>query len=158
MLPAKYHGLAAKEQWSLNLSWPPLKPDFVLSLVALKAQSLLPQQQRTRAGHSNPLPMRSWTASQAGGTHIFQKQRHGRLRDYSNGEVINIEGMDFLSHQPESWLSIQEDNNTLVTQVKDLHELTWVQKKVAVKGVPLPEIRRTVQVEIQLLGANIKPR
>ncbi|KAG7337016.1 hypothetical protein IV203_003346 [Nitzschia inconspicua] len=108
--------LRLKNGRSLNSSWPPSKPDFVLSLVALKAQSLLPQQQLTRAGRSNPLPMRSWTALQTGGTHISQKQRHGRLRDCSNGEVINIEGMDFLSHQPESWLSIQEDNITLVTQ------------------------------------------
>ncbi|KAG7343102.1 hypothetical protein IV203_021047 [Nitzschia inconspicua] len=73
-------------------------------------------------------------------------------RDNKNGEVINIEGMDFLSQQPESWLSIQDDNNTLVAQGKHLHELTWVQKKVAVKGVPLPEIRRTV--EAALRGTN----
>ncbi|KAG7338736.1 SWIM zinc finger domain protein [Nitzschia inconspicua] len=73
-------------------------------------------------------------------------------RDNKNGEVINIEGMDFLSQQPESWLLIQDDNNTLVAQGKHLHELTWVQKKVAVKGVPLPEIRRTV--EAALRGTN----
>ncbi|KAG7368905.1 MULE transposase domain containing protein [Nitzschia inconspicua] len=73
-------------------------------------------------------------------------------RDNKNGEVINIEGMDFLSEQPESWLSIQDDNNTLVAQGKHLHELTWVQKKVAVKGVPLPEIRMTVEAAIR--GTN----
>ncbi|KAG7350225.1 hypothetical protein IV203_009585 [Nitzschia inconspicua] len=73
-------------------------------------------------------------------------------RDNKNGEVINIEGMDFLSEQPESWLSIQDDNNTLVAQGKHLHELTWVQKKVALKGVPLPEIRMTVETAIR--GAN----
>ncbi|KAG7362290.1 hypothetical protein IV203_025956 [Nitzschia inconspicua] len=61
-------------------------------------------------------------------------------RDYRSGEVINIEGMDFLTQQPESWLSMQDDSNTLVTQCKQLHELTWVRKKVAVKGVPMPEI------------------
>ncbi|KAG7339349.1 hypothetical protein IV203_025578 [Nitzschia inconspicua] len=64
-------------------------------------------------------------------------------RDYKNGDVINIEAIDLLSQQPEPWLSIQDDNNTLVTEEKPLHELTWVQKKVAVKGVPLPDIRRT---------------
>ncbi|KAG7372707.1 hypothetical protein IV203_018850 [Nitzschia inconspicua] len=74
-------------------------------------------------------------------------------RDYRSGEAINIEGMDFLMQQPESWLSMEDDNNTLVTQCKQLHELTWVQKKVAVKGVPLPEIRRTVVAELH--GRNM---
>ncbi|KAG7357897.1 SWIM zinc finger domain protein [Nitzschia inconspicua] len=38
-------------------------------------------------------------------------------------EAAKNEGMDFLMQQPESWLSMQEDNNTLVTQCKQLHEL-----------------------------------
>ncbi|KAG7357921.1 hypothetical protein IV203_014537 [Nitzschia inconspicua] len=53
----------------------------------------------------------------------------------------------------KSWLSMQEDKNTLVTQCKQLHDLTWVQKKVAVKGVPLPEIGWTVVAELH--GRNM---
>ncbi|KAG7350067.1 hypothetical protein IV203_012664 [Nitzschia inconspicua] len=48
---------------------------------------------------------------------------------------------------------MEDDNNTLVTQCEQLHELTWIQKKVAAKGVPLPEIRRTVVAELH--GKNM---
>ncbi|KAG7339132.1 hypothetical protein IV203_020075 [Nitzschia inconspicua] len=86
-------------------------------------------------------------------TQVFDSMMaDGFERDYRSGEVINIEGMDFLSQQPESWLSLQDDNNTLETQGKHLHESTCVQKEVALKGVPLPEIRRTV--EAGLHGMN----
>ncbi|KAG7373839.1 SWIM zinc finger domain protein [Nitzschia inconspicua] len=51
-------------------------------------------------------------------------------RDHSNGECIFVHGMDFLSQQPESWLSIEDDNNGMVTQAKQLYQLTWIQKRV----------------------------
>ncbi|KAG7340137.1 SWIM zinc finger domain protein [Nitzschia inconspicua] len=61
-------------------------------------------------------------------------------RDHSNGECIFVHGMDFLSQQPESWLSIEDDNNGMVIQAKQLYQLTWIQKRVVVKGLPLPEL------------------
>ncbi|KAG7369893.1 MULE transposase domain containing protein [Nitzschia inconspicua] len=64
-------------------------------------------------------------------------------RDHSNGECIYVHGMDFLSQKPESWLSIEDDNNEMVIQAKHLHQLTWIQKRVVVKGLPLPELHAT---------------
>ncbi|KAG7353041.1 hypothetical protein IV203_009089 [Nitzschia inconspicua] len=64
-------------------------------------------------------------------------------RKHSEGECVCVDGMEFLSQQPESWLSIEDGSNEMVIQAKHLHDLTWVQKRVVVKGLPLPEIRRT---------------
>ncbi|KAG7349859.1 hypothetical protein IV203_012456 [Nitzschia inconspicua] len=51
--------------------------------------------------------------------------------------------MDFLSQKPELWLSIEDDNNEMVMQAKHFHQLTWIQKRVVVKGLPLPELHAT---------------
>ncbi|KAG7340906.1 hypothetical protein IV203_024449 [Nitzschia inconspicua] len=64
-------------------------------------------------------------------------------RDHSNGECIYVHGMDFLSQKPELWLSIEDDNNEMVMQAKHFHQLTWIQKRVVVKGLPLPELHAT---------------
>jgi len=55
-------------------------------------------------------------------------------------EVLDVDGMEFLSNPPVSWLSIEDDTNPMVIQAKHLHQLTWVEKRVAVKGTPLPGV------------------
>ncbi|KAG7345449.1 hypothetical protein IV203_032980 [Nitzschia inconspicua] len=45
----------------------------------------------------------------------------------------------------DSWSSIQDYENPKVMEAKLLYELTWVQGKVAVKGMPLPDIDSSEQ-------------
>ncbi|KAG7358499.1 hypothetical protein IV203_015088 [Nitzschia inconspicua] len=47
-------------------------------------------------------------------------------------------GFDGTRNSNESWLSIEEEQDPRVIEAKHLYELTWVQKRVAVKGIPLP--------------------
>ncbi|KAG7344087.1 hypothetical protein IV203_022095 [Nitzschia inconspicua] len=140
MFPAKFHGLAAKEKLVIELKLAALKAEFCLVISSSKGLKSLPATTRREGAED-------WTG-------VFDSMMADEFeRDYRSGEVLNIEGMDFLTQQPESWLLMEDDNNTLVRQCKQLHELTWVQKKVAVKGVPLPEIRRTVVAELH--GRNM---
>ncbi|KAG7338639.1 hypothetical protein IV203_020737 [Nitzschia inconspicua] len=55
-------------------------------------------------------------------------------------ECICVNDMSFLSEDLDSWLSIQDNENPKVMGAKLLYELTWVQGKVAVKGIPPPDI------------------
>ncbi|KAG7356948.1 hypothetical protein IV203_001636 [Nitzschia inconspicua] len=61
-------------------------------------------------------------------------------RDSEAKECIRVKDMSFLTQDPDSWLSIQDYENPKVMETKLLYELTWVQGKVAVKGIPLPNI------------------
>ncbi|KAG7368761.1 hypothetical protein IV203_031504 [Nitzschia inconspicua] len=53
-------------------------------------------------------------------------------------ECIDVQNMKFLSQKDRSWLPKDHHDHPMVIQVQHLYELTWIQKRVAVKGVPLP--------------------
>ncbi|KAG7340382.1 hypothetical protein IV203_023925 [Nitzschia inconspicua] len=53
-------------------------------------------------------------------------------------ECIDVQNLKFLSQKDRSWVSIHDHDHPMVIEAKHLYELTWVQKRVAVKGVPLP--------------------
>ncbi|KAG7369857.1 hypothetical protein IV203_027603 [Nitzschia inconspicua] len=53
-------------------------------------------------------------------------------------ECIDVQNLKFLSQKDRSWVSIHDNDHPMVIEAKHLYELTWVQRRVGVKGVPLP--------------------
>ncbi|KAG7373559.1 hypothetical protein IV203_034283 [Nitzschia inconspicua] len=47
-----------------------------------------------------------------------------RKDEDGEGKVLCVDGMEFLSGRPASWLSIQEEQNPMVIEAKHLYQLT----------------------------------
>ncbi|KAG7348303.1 hypothetical protein IV203_017008 [Nitzschia inconspicua] len=128
MFPAKFHGLAAKEKLVIELKLAALKAGFCLVISSSKVLKSLPATTRRCASVDEhvwrtmalAVSTSLWKGRCGGLDRIFDSMMADEFeRDYRSGEVINIEGMDFLTQQPESWLLMEDDNNTLVRSVSN---------------------------------------
>ncbi|KAG7345256.1 SWIM zinc finger domain protein [Nitzschia inconspicua] len=58
-------------------------------------------------------------------------------RTKKGGRPVDVEKLEFLSRTLDSWIPMDQDDNPLVLQAKNLHQLMQ-EKTLAIRGMPLP--------------------